>query len=70
MAVPLAEIVILAIVCSVGTGSAAYYALKRLKAAEEQEQGDIELQCLHRDDDADVFDGHASHGDVYLPQCS
>jgi len=70
MTVPLVEIVVLALLCTVGTGAAAYYALKRLKDVERAEQGDVELQCLHRDDDADVFEGQGFVGSVFLPQSS
>lgn len=72
MSVPVAEIVILALICFIGTGAAAYYALKKLKEAERLEQnGDFELKCLHRDDDyrdEDHFEGQGFVGDVFLPQ--
>ena len=70
MAVPLLEIVLLAVSCTVGTGAAAYYALKRLKKAERDQMGDVELGSLHRDDDyrEGHFEGQGASGNVFLPQ--
>ena len=70
MAVPLGEIVLLALFCTVGLGTASYVALKRLREAERREAGDVELQNLHRDEDYrdDDLVGQGTHGNIFLPQ--
>ena len=63
----LADILILAILCLAGIGSAAYVVLRRLQRVEERALGDVELQDLKRDEDL-TFEGQVVKGDVFLPQ--
>ena len=59
----LADILILAILCLAGIGSAAYVVLRRLQRVEERALGDVELQDLKRDEDL-TFEGQVVKGDV------
>ncbi len=63
----LADILILAVLCLAGIGSAAYVVLRRLQRVEERALGDVELQDLKRDEDL-TFEGQVVKGDVFLPQ--
>ena len=63
----LADILILAVLCLAGIGSAAYVVLRRLQRVEERALGDVELQDLKRDEDL-TFEGQDVKGDVFLPQ--
>ena len=63
----LADILILAVLCLAGIGSAAYVVLRRLQRVESQALGDVELQDFKRDEDL-TFEGQVVKGDVFLPQ--
>jgi len=64
---PLAEILLLAVLCLAGIGGAAYVVLRRLQRIEQHALGDVELQDFKRDEDL-TFEGQVVKGDVFLPQ--